>query len=531
MKITLNKRYLALPVSYNAREKRVLFYQGERLVFDLTARLDNLSPDTCFYVDMGRFFGEELTVATDPVMDIRISQTNSPELCDLYREKYRPAAHFSAAQGWINDPNGLIHYKGVYHMFFQHNPAGRDWGNMHWGHAVSTDLMHWEEVDIALFPDETGSMFSGSGIEDIHNLTGLKETEHNPILLFYTAAGGKSALSKGKKFTQCMAYSTDGGQTFRKYSGNPLIRETVEGNRDPKVVYNPEAGCYYLALFLKGNRYALYVSKDLINWSWRQELTLQEDGECPDLYPLTLEGEREPYWVFTGASDRYLVGRFDEEGLFQPVQPAMRLHYGTNSYAAQTFSGAPDGRIIRLAWNTARIPGTPFNCAMCTPVEMKLRTVQDEIRLCALPVPEIEGLYANHWETGEKIIRKGDPMLCPLAGKAQDIRISLTFGGGSPFRLSLLGIDFDVHPLDNCLKHKNITMPLFSEKGEIRLRIITDTNGVEVFANRGEAFLCVGHIADYNLDKLIISSKENDITVHKIEIDTLQNIWNNKKGG
>lgn len=524
LKFTVNKRYLVLPVSYDVRVKKVLFYRDDKMVYDMVARLDNICPDTYYYIDVGRFLGEELTLKIEPDMDIDIRQTDKPDTQGIYKEKYRPAAHFSAARGWINDPNGLVYVNGVYHMFFQHNPAGRDWGNMHWGHAVSTDLMHWEEKDIVLFIDEMGTMFSGSGIVDERNLTGLKETEQNPILLYYTAAGGASELSKGRHFTQCMAFSTDGGKTFKKYAGNPLITESMDDNRDPKVVYCPERECYYLALYLKDNLYALFISKDLLNWTLHQELILPETSECPDLYPLYLDSGEEKYWVFSGANDRYFVGKFNEDGLFIPVQPAKRLHYGTNSYAAQTFSGIY-GRTIRMSWNTSRIPGTPFNCAMCTPTEMSLKTIQNEIRLCSEPVREIETLYANHWEVKNKKIDKGGILSCGLEGKAQDIRLCLASNENSAFRISLLGMEFEVIPNENCLKCKDSTMPLFMHQDCIKLRIITDTNAVEVYADQGEAFLCVEHVADYNLNKLMISANSNDIIAHEIQIDTLSSIW------
>lgn len=529
MKFTVNKRYLILPVSYDVSVKKVMFYRHDKMVYDMVARLDNINPDTYYYIDLGRFSGQELTLCIEPDMKIDIRLSDKPDMKGIYKEKYRPAAHFSAMRGWTNDPNGLVYADGIYHMFFQHNPAGRDWGNMHWGHAVSTDLMHWEEKEEVLFIDETGTMFSGSGIIDERNLTGLKETEHSPILLYYTAAGGASELSKGRHFTQCLAFSTDGGRTFKKYSGNPLIKESIDDNRDPKVVYCPERECYYLALYLKDSLYALFTSKDLLNWELRQELTLPEDAECPDLYPLYPDGGSEKYWVFSGASDRYYIGKFNDEGFFVPVQPAKRLHYGTNSYAAQTFSGIQDGRTVRIAWNTSKIPGTPFNCAMCTPTQMSLKTIRDEIMLCSEPVGEIEKLYANHREIKDKIIEKGGSFSCKLEGKAQDIRLKLVSKDNSPFRISLLGSEFTVIPGENCLKYKNVTMPLFIRNDCVRLRLITDTNAVEVYADRGEAFICVEHVADYNLDKMIISSDSDDIIVREIKIDTLRNIWETRE--
>ena len=167
MELVLKQRYLLLPISFSAQEKHILFYRAGTLVFDLTARLDPNAPDTVQTIDMGRFLGDVLTVRTEPEAAFELQQTDSADENPTARESLRPAAHFTAARGWINDPNGLVFSGGTYHMFFQYNPAGRDWGNMHWGHAVSTDLFHWKERPVALFPDESGTMFSGSGIADL----------------------------------------------------------------------------------------------------------------------------------------------------------------------------------------------------------------------------------------------------------------------------------------------------------------------------------------------------------------------------
>ena len=532
MILLINKRYLLLSISYAAQDKRMLFYNNGQLVSDLIVRLDEHCPDTIQVLDMNRFFGKTLTVEIEPEMTFTVKQTNEIDNTGLYQEKYRPTAHFTAARGWINDPNGLVWANNRYHLFFQHNPAGRDWGNMHWGHAVSTDLLHWEQQDIALFPDEMGTMFSGSAIVDTRNRTGLKETDQDVILLFYTAAGGSSRQSEGQPFTQCLAYSTDGGITFRKYAGNPLVRELAESNRDPKVIYNPELDCYYMVLFLIDNRFCLLVSDDLLNWKWHQELTLPEDSECPDLYPLALDGNMhkcthkcmETYWVLSGASDRYLVGKFRSDGCFQPVQSAKRLHYGTNSYAAQTFSGVTDGRTLRIAWNTAGIPDSPFNCSMCIPTEMSLKNIDEENWLCTMPVREIETLYVQQ-HTDKMKLKAGETFACLLAGKAQDIRLCISSADNASFQITFLGFKIDICPKENSLKCKESTMPLFMNGDNITLRILTDKNAVEIFVDQGEAFLCVGHIADYNLNRLIITAGEGALTVHEITVAELSNIW------
>ena len=373
--------YLVLPIN-NSAECRKIMLHGEMGAYSLDVRLDRLNPEYYSYVPVN-FLGEFRVEPEDGGYSIAEALPD-----DTYREPLRPLFHFTAAQGWNNDPNGLIYYEGRYHLFFQHNPAGNQWGNMHWGHAVSEDLLHWKELDIALYPDETGAMFSGSSIEDTHNVTGLKENAHNPLILFYTAAGNP--------VKQCMAYSTDGGNTFKKYAGNPILPNIISDNRDPKVIWCDETDCYILALYLDGNTYALFRSDNLIQWREFQRIELPGDSECPDFYPLMLGAER--YWVLSGASDKYYIGKF-ENGKFVPVQPVLSMHdEGCKLYAAQTFSGI-SGRRIRISWDTGNLAAENkmrWGCGMSVPADMQLmRDENGYIRLCAVPVPELEKLCCS----------------------------------------------------------------------------------------------------------------------------------------
>lgn len=269
MTITIEKKYLILPVNNHATRKKLCFYDAEsggKLVMDLDCKIDPIQPEYYVYPDVSRFRGMTLQYDCIPHMTVHIRQTEEIAPEGLFSEPYRPMIHFTPRIGWINDPNGLIFYHGTYHMFYQYNPCGTEWGNMHWGHAVSRDLLHWEEKDIALFPDETGTMYSGSAMEDTRNVAGLQSGDLPTMLLYYTAAGGENLLSSGKAYTQCMAYSTDGGQTIIKYSGNPVL-DTVAGyNRDPKVVWVEEIGKFLMVIYLAEDRYGMYTSENLLDW-------------------------------------------------------------------------------------------------------------------------------------------------------------------------------------------------------------------------------------------------------------------------
>lgn len=356
--------------------------------------------------------------------------------------------HFTPPKGWMNDPNGLIYYEGVYHMFYQHNPYSNKWDSMHWGHAKSTDLVHWEHLPIALYPEpETGyTMFSGSAIEDVHNLTSLKENEHNPMLLYYTAAG--------EPFEQRVAVSTDGGVTFRKLPGC-VIANIAEGNRDPKIIYDPEHKVYRLALYLIEDEYALFETDDLLHFRMKQKISLPEDNECPDLYRMVAD-DGEILWVLMGAHDRYLVGKFDADGIFAPIQTVGRLSYDSKSYAAQSYSGI-QGRTVRFCWNRTDMHDDLIQGSMTTPQEMNLRKRGDRYIMCAEPIREFP--FDGEWD------RDGDMM---------EGDVWVVKGG----RIELK---------DGKLTVNGCACP--AGKAE-RVRVIGDEHAIEVYVGEGDRFIC-----------------------------------------
>jgi len=219
MLLTESARYLLLPVSRNVKNSKVRIHEGEQLLLDLDVPLSFEAPEAVMYYDLAPFLGRDITVSHESGKAFGFSEKKPAPPA----EGCRPANRFTTDYGWINDPNGLVFYEGKYHLFFQHNPVGVRWGNMHWGHAVSDDLMHWEQLPDALYPDETGDMYSGCAIVDHENLLGLNTPEHEALLLYYTSAGNHRELNAGTKSTQCLAISTDGAKTFRKYEKNPVV--------------------------------------------------------------------------------------------------------------------------------------------------------------------------------------------------------------------------------------------------------------------------------------------------------------------
>lgn len=277
----------------------------------------------------------------------------------------RPKYHFTAGRGWLNDPNGLVFLNGEYHLFFQHNPSDVVWGNMHWGHAVSRDLLHWKELPIALYPKENDFCFSGSAVVDVHNIAGFQAGSEPPLLVFFTSTG------RG----ECLAYSNDGGRTFTEYSGNPVVRHR---GRDPKVIYHEPARSWIMAVYDEVNHVAFHASKDLKHWTFQSRI--HGFYECPDLFELNGR------WVLMAANGFYSLGWFNGVD-FVPDTLPRPLFYG-DAYAGQTFSSL-DRRVL-IAWMRSdnRIyKGEPFCQQMTLPVELTLKND----RILVNPAVEVPG--------------------------------------------------------------------------------------------------------------------------------------------
>ena len=317
MKIEIKNKYLIFPVNTLSTKKVLTFKRDCETVYQIDIKLDNCNPDFYAYIDVSRFIGQIIDILVDPEMKFEIREADEIDIENLYQEPMRPQVHFTTKIGWINDPNGLIYIDGIYHMFYQYNPTEPFWGNMHWGHAESRDLIHWEQKDAALFPDERGAMFSGSAILDDKNLLGKNVGDNKAALLFYTTT---------TPFCQHMSYSTDNFKTIKQYTEKPVVPHIQAQNRDPKVVFCDELDCYIMALYLDEDIYCILRSDNLINWEELQRIHLTEDNECPDIFPLyDSEGARK--WIIIGAHDKYLVGNF-KNGKFVAEQSVLSLHYG-----------------------------------------------------------------------------------------------------------------------------------------------------------------------------------------------------------
>ena len=406
----------------------------------------------------------------------------------MYDETYRPQFHFTPLKNWTNDPNGLVFYRGEYHLFFQHNPHGINWGNMTWGHAVSPDLVHWRQLSDAIEPDPLGTIFSGSAVVDWHNTTGFQTGEEKPLVAIYTAAGGTSEQSQGQPFTQCLAYSNDRGRTWTKYAGNPVLGHIVKENRDPKVVWHAPTRRWIMALFKDGNTYAFFSSPDLKRWTHLHDMDAPGCGECPDFFEMPVEdGGADTRWVWTAANGHYLVGTFDG-ARFAPESGPHVADHGANYYAVQTYSDIPasDGRRIQIAWMAGgQYPDMPFNQQMSFPCELRLRSLPEGLRLCRTPAKEIESLYAGEHVWRDLALQPSDKPASILSGDLFDIHAEFDLGDAAEVGFRVRGEPIVYSAKDRTISCLGKSAELAPEDGRVSLRVLVDRASLEVFSGDG----------------------------------------------
>jgi len=311
------------------------------------------------------------------------------------REAYRPAYHHTPAYGWMNDPNGMVYKDGVWHLYFQYNPYGSQWENMTWGHSTSTDLVHWTQQPDALEPDALGAIFSGSAVTDRNNTAGFGA---GALVAMYTSAGTMQ--------TQSLAYSLDGGTTFTKYNGNPVITQPTPDFRDPKVIWH-EPTQRWIVVLAAGQEVMFYSSANLREWRYESSFgrTYGNHGgvwECPDLLNMgdgnwVLLLNINPGGPFGGSATQYFTGSFDGHQFTCSSRPQTTkwMDYGKDHYATVTFADAPEGRHVALAWMSNwqyanQVPTTQFRSANSIPRDLSLFTDGDETYLASRPSPEMD---------------------------------------------------------------------------------------------------------------------------------------------
>jgi fructan beta-fructosidase len=438
-------------------------------------------------------------------------------------ERHRPQFHFSPKQNWMNDPNGLVYHDGEYHLFYQHNPSGNVWGNMTWGHAISKDLVHWEELPLAIVPENDTFIFSGGVVVDSKNTSGLGTPDNPPMVALYTAWHEPSKIQR-----QDLAYSLDKGRTWKKYERNPVIDIGSTEFRDPKVFwYEPQQKWVMLVVLAVEHKVQFYESKNLLEWKLMSEFgpagATGGVWEVPELLELPLDGKGDnKKWILKvdvgngavagGSGGQYFVGQFDGTRFIPDEEPSniRWLDHGSDFYAAIAFSGMyqKDGREVWLGWlnnwNYANgVPTDPWRGAQSIPRVLGLKTFSDGIHLTQQPVRELEQLRDTHKSWRNHIYFPGTLQTKDMPGKKFEITATVrpwikgTFGfrlKGSEGEALVIGYDAKTQKLfldrRNCGEsgfHPEFAAyqegPLPLENGKVTLRVLIDESSVEVFGN------------------------------------------------
>lgn len=450
MALTLDKRYVIIPVQDSAPDSRVSVAVGGETVLSMDVRVARDAVDYYVPVDLGMYKGERADIKFGNVWEDSkgiTGITQSDEFVFAYDEPYRYDYHFTPYRGWTNDPNGMVYHDGEYHLFYQHNPYGSTWGNMHWGHAVSRDLHTWEHLPDALAPDELGSIFSGSAVIDKENTAGVGK---DALIAIYTSAG--------RIQTQSIAYSLDNGRTFTKYADNPvLVDSTIRDFRDPKVMWHAQSRKWVMTL-ATSQTVTFYGSKDLKEWD---KLSSFGDGigahggvwECPDLFPVDYRGRTK--WVLLvsinpggpngGSATQYFIGDFDGKTFRPDALPyPLWLDYGRDNYAGITWSNAPAGRHIFIGWmsNWAYandVPTVNFRAGMTVPRELSIDHNGKHAVLANYPVGELEALRAVVTGSDDFSVADGAPHTQAIApgNGVFEIEMTVSPGAASAFGFAL----------------------------------------------------------------------------------------------
>lgn len=526
------KKWLQIPIKNGAAKRNVeILIDGERVRWFNVELADDV-PDWFAYLDISEWKGKSLELfvdelpATSKAFSPIVQTKHDNNSGKLYSEAYRGQFHFSPKRGWNNDPNGLTYYKGQYHLFFQHNPYGVDWGNMHWGHAVSKDLVHWKEVGEALYPDKDGTMYSGGGVVDVNNSSNLAEGKEPPMTLFYTGDG---------TWIQGLAYTQD-GKKFNKFE-RPLVTKITDGNRDPKVIWHEPTKKWVMVFYVteSGDQHAMhfYNSDNLKDWT---PTSVVKGGigndrylfECPEFFELEVEGGNgEKKWILTGANSEYAVGTFD--GItFTPEVERLNGQLGRDFYAAQTFSNEPKGRRIEIGWfrTHTKDKGMIFNQSMSIPLELKLVKTQDGPRLTRTPVKELEVLRKKHHSFTQKSIKaNASNILEGIKSELAEIRIEFEPGNASEITFEVRGLPVVYNTAKEELLIDGVRAHAPLTNGKQSLIIYADRIGLEVFANNGLVFMPINKNLDPAETSFSIKVKDGESKINKVDLYELKSSW------
>lgn len=505
------------------------------------------------------------------------AETSGPATTAPYQETFRPQFHFTPKENWMNDPNGLVYHNGEYHMFYQYNPYGDKWGHMSWGHAISKDLVHWEERKVAIPEDDEYMIFSGSAVVDHHNTSGFGTKDNPPMVAIYT--GHKQEPEKGQD--QQLAYSLDNGRTWTKYAGNPVLDEGMENFRDPKVIWHEESEQWIMVVALSTDyKIAFYSSPNLKDWTFLShfESPGSELGiwECPDLFALPVDGDEDKRkWVLEvdlgageegsvagGSGGLYFVGEFDGKQ-FIPDEDAMPesesgphqwVDYGKDFYAAVSWSDVPeeDGRRIWVGWMNnwqyaQELPTSPWRSSQSIPRTLELASHDGGLKMVQEPVDELQTLRGEQKSLSNLTVTNDTRSLADwdIQGKALEMKVTFTPGDADVVGLNLRTGNDEKTVLRYDVSEETLTLdrtqsgqvdfhadfpgvhvaPLPLDNGQVELHVFIDWSSVEVFAHDGVVAISDKIFPQPDSEGVEVFVEGGSATVDRIDAWPLKSIW------
>lgn len=559
--LDVTEDYLLLPIQDDAPEGKICVVKdNEQKGTLMNVRLARERVDSYVSFALSAYKGQHISIEIQGVPETalcwkELKLSGSFDMAN--KESFRPVYHHTPAYGWMNDPNGMFYKDGVYHLYFQYNPYGSVWGNMHWGHSTSTDLMHWKFEGCAIVPDAWGAIFSGSCVVDHENTAGFGK---EAVVAFYTSA---KSTPWGDIQMQSMAYSLDNGKTFTKYEGNPILTSSEKDFRDPKVFwYAP--GKHWVMILAVGQHMEIYSSVNLKEWKKESEFGAMQGAhggvwECPDLVEIPVEGSREKKWVlicnlnpggpFGGSAAQYFVGSFDGKKFVNesPTQTKW-MDWGKDNYATVTWNNGPDGRCIALGWMSNwqyanNVPTRQYRSANTLARDLTLYREGQELYLKSTPSSEVKKARGKKVSIPSFKVSEKHEMVNLFEEKqgAYEVEIVIQNTGASKIAFCLLNDKGEKVSMYYDLNRKQFVMDR-SESGkvdfskdfpavtvapvnvdkELTLRLFVDRSSIEAFGEDGKFVMTNLVFPSQPYVKMCFEADKNGYAVKSLNVYKLQ---------
>ena len=559
--LDVTEDYLLLPIQDDAPEGKICIVKdNEQKGTLMNVRLARERVDSYVPFALSAYKGQHISIEIQGVPETalcwkELKLSGSFDMAN--KESFRPVYHHTPAYGWMNDPNGMFYKDGVYHLYFQYNPYGSVWGNMHWGHSTSTDLMHWKFEGCAIVPDAWGAIFSGSCVVDHENTAGFGK---EAVVAFYTSA---KSTPWGDIQMQSMAYSLDNGKTFTKYEGNPILTSSEKDFRDPKVFwYAP--GKHWVMMLAVGQHMEIYSSVNLKEWKKESEFGAMQGAhggvwECPDLVEIPVEGTREKKWVLIcnlnpggplgGSAAQYFVGSFDGKKFVNesPTQTKW-MDWGKDNYATVTWNNAPDGRCIALGWMSNwqyanNVPTRQYRSANTLARDLTLYREGQELYLKSTPSVEVKKARGKKVSIPSFRVSEKHEIVNLFEEKqgAYEVEIVIQNAGASKIAFCLLNDKGEKVSMYYDLNRKQFVMDR-SESGkvdfstdfpavtvapvnvdkELTLRLFVDRSSIEAFGEDGKFVMTNLVFPSQPYVKMCFEADKNGYAVKSLNVYKLQ---------